>query len=342
VTGNAPLLEVRELAVEFTSGTDTVRAVDHVSFQVEAGERVGLVGESGCGKSATALALLGLLPSRVGRILPGSSVRYRGEELVGMSPRALARIRGREVGMVFQDPATALNPLMRVGDQVAEGLRLHRGMSRSEAMRRAMDALAEVGIPDPSRRVRAWPHELSGGMRQRVALAMALAPEPRLLLADEPTTALDVTIQAQVLELLEELTLRREMALLLISHDLGVVAERCRRVLVMYGGQVMEEGPTHRIFTSPRHPYTRGLLGSLPGVHHADRRLRPIPGMVPSRGAWPSGCRFHTRCPHAGPRCRAETPPLFPLVDAEGASRCWLETPEGTGVEAPRAGGGAP
>jgi peptide/nickel transport system ATP-binding protein len=334
------LLRVENLRVDFRADGTAARAVDGLDLALDEGEAVGLVGESGCGKTVTALSLMGLVPEPAGRIVAGSSIRLRERELVGRPSGEVRRIRGREIAMVFQEPMTSLNPVYSVGDQVREAVILHRGAGRREARRVAVELLGEVGLPDPEVRFRAYPHQLSGGMRQRVMIAMALAGEPSLLLADEPTTALDVTIQAQILELLDGLRRRRGMALLLITHDLGVVAEVCDRVLVMYAGHVVEEGPVGEVFASPRHPYTRGLLDSLPRLGAEGSRLRPIAGAVPAPGDRPEGCRFRDRCPRAWERC-ADPPPLFRTA-AEGAvprdhgpdaptraSRCWLEEDAG-------------
>ncbi len=319
------LLEVRGLRTWFEGDGTVSRAVDGVSFQVEEGESVGIVGESGCGKTVTSLSLMGLVPDPPGRVVEGSSIRLGGQELVGLTNREMSRIRGNEMAMIFQEPMTSLNPVFTVGDQIRESLRRHRRLGRREAGRIAVDLLRDVGIPEPERRFHEYPHQLSGGMRQRVMIAMALSCEPRLLIADEPTTALDVTIQAQILELLRRLREDRGMALLLITHDLGVVAEVCDRVLVMYAGQLVETGPVEKIFGDPRHPYTRGLLASLPGTAGSRERLRPIRGTVPTPDRWPQGCRFRDRCPVAWDRC-TEAPSLFHVGGStRRRSRCWLE-----------------
>jgi peptide/nickel transport system ATP-binding protein len=323
------LLEVKDLRTRFRTDQGEVRAVDGVSFHVGQGEAVGLVGESGCGKTVTALSVMGLVPEPAGQVLPGSSIRLEGRELVGLPPRELRRLRGRRMAMIFQESMSSLNPVYTVGSQLREALVLHRGLGRREAREKGVALLREVGIGEPDRRFDEYPHQLSGGMRQRVMVAMALCSEPDLLIADEPSTALDVTIQAQILDLLADLRERRGMALLLITHDLGVVAEVCDRVVVMYAGQVVEEGRVREIFRGPRHPYTRGLLGSLPRLGDRRSRLRPIPGNVPSPLRWPRGCRFRERCPHAWDRCAAEPPPLLPVEGggepgAPRTSRCWL------------------
>ncbi len=319
----APLLSVSNLRSWFFTDLGVTRAVDGVSFTIHEGETVGLVGESGCGKTVTALSLLALLPRPSARIMEGSSIRFRGEELVGASEARMRKLRGNDVSMVFQEPETSLNPVFPVGDQIIEALRLHRGMSRREATEKAERLLSEVGIPDAARRLYEHPHRLSGGMRQRVMIAMALSCEPALVIADEPTTALDVTVQAQLLDLIADLRRRRGMAMLLITHDLGVVAEACDRVIVMYAGQVVESGTVGEIFADPRHPYTRGLIGSLPSVEHPERRLEPIPGSVPSPRAWPEGCRFRPRCPHAFEPCVKDPDPIE-LGRTDRVSRCWL------------------
>ncbi len=293
-----------------------------MSFHVDAGETLGIVGESGCGKSVTALSIMGLVDGPTGRILEGSSIRLDGEELMAVSEARYRQIRGNEISMIFQEPMTSLNPVYTVGDQIAEALRLHRGMDRKQAREETVRLLEEVGIADAERRFREHPHQLSGGMRQRVMIAMALSCQPRLLIADEPTTALDVTIQAQILALLADLQARREMAVILVTHDLGVVAQSCDRVHVMYAGQIVEAGSVADVFRAPRHPYTQGLLRSVPDPALRGRALRPIPGIVPPATRWPEACRFHGRCPHAWERCGSEAPPLFEYP--EGAARCWL------------------
>ena len=321
------LLEVRDLRTYFETDEGVARAVDGVSFEVEPGEAVGIVGESGCGKTVTSLSIMGLVPNPPGRIQPGSSIRLKGRELVGLPPRELRGIRGNEIAMIFQEPMSSLNPVITVGSQIVEALTLHRGLRGNAARRAAVDLLREVGIPEPDSRFDEYPHHLSGGMRQRVMIAMALSCAPGLLIADEPTTALDVTIQAQILDLLSGLRARRGMALLLITHDLGVVAEVCDRVLVMYAGQVVESGRVEEIFAGPRHPYTQALLESLPNVTGERVRLRPIRGNVPNPASWPSACRFRERCTYAWSRCAAHAPPLLAAADAppDHASRCWLE-----------------
>jgi peptide/nickel transport system ATP-binding protein len=321
-----PLLQVRDLRTYFHTDAGTARAVDGVSFEVEKGEVLGIVGESGCGKSVTSLSIMQLIPRPPGEIMEGSSIRLRGEELIGAGERRMRELRGDDIAMIFQEPMTSLNPVYRVGDQIAEALRLHRGMDRGEARARAIELLRLVGIPSAEERVDAYPHHLSGGQRQRVMIAMALACEPDLLIADEPTTALDVTIQAQILELLAELRTRLGMAVILITHDLGVVAEVCDRVVVMYAGQVVEHGTVEHIFSDPRHPYTEGLLHAVPKLGVRQESLAVIPGTVPSPTAWPVGCRFHDRCPYGWDKCVREAPPLLETrTDPVRHARCWLE-----------------
>ena len=319
------LLEIRNLRTHLRAYGGVARAVDGVDLVVEEGEAVGVVGESGSGKTLLALSVLGLFPSREDPVLPGSSIRFRGEELVGMDPERLRGVRGGGIAMVFQEPMTSLNPVFSIGFQIREVLRIHRGMGRAQAREEAVRLLSEVGIPDAGERVAAYPHQLSGGMRQRAMIAMALAGDPALLIADEPTTALDMTVQAQILDLLKGLQARRGMALLLISHDLGVVARVCGKVAVMYGGQVVETGPVARVLEQPRHPYTRGLLGSRLSLHDRRRTLRPIPGEVPEASRWPSGCRFHPRCPDVVDRCRDESPLARSIQGEESwQGRCLL------------------
>jgi peptide/nickel transport system ATP-binding protein len=317
----SPLLEVTDLEVDFATENGWVNIIDRVNFQLEAGETLGLVGESGSGKSVTSLAVMGLIPSPPGRIRSGS-IKLDGEELVGASEKRLQEIRGREMGMVFQEPATSLNPAFQVGDQVAESARIHMGLSRKAAMTRAVEALGAVGIPDPKRRAKAYPHEFSGGMRQRVMIAIAIVCEPKLLIADEPTTALDVTIQAQVLTLLHSLRDEFGMSILLITHDLGVVAQVCERALVMYAGQIVERSDVASLYRDPKHPYTEGLLVSMPQVApRSKRRLASIPGSPPMPWAFPDGCRFHPRCPYSDERCTEGELSLV-AVGGDRRSRC--------------------
>jgi peptide/nickel transport system ATP-binding protein len=316
------VLQVENLRVSFPD-QERRRSypVDGVSFTLERGRTLALVGESGCGKSLTSLALLRLVPAP-GRIEPGSSIRLGDTDVLSLEGEALRHIRGRRIGMIFQDPMTSLNPVFTVGDQIAEGVRAHFDVSRAEARKRALRLLQEVGIPDPAERLRAYPHQLSGGMRQRVMIAIALSAEPEILVADEPTTALDVTVQAQILEVLDHLRATRGMAVLLITHDLGIVAGRADRVAVMYAGQIVEQAPTAQLFASPSHPYTQGLFASVPRITGPVARLTPIGGSVPPPTAWPEGCRFRPRCPKAFEKSELP-PPLLP-VGPDHQMRCWL------------------
>ncbi|MDB4905601.1 MAG: oligopeptide/dipeptide transporter, ATPase subunit [Gemmatimonadetes bacterium] len=322
-----PLLAVDNLRTWFYTDAGIARAVDGVSFALAAGETVGLVGESGCGKSVTALSLMRLV-RQPGRIEPGSHVTFEGRELIGLDDEEMRKLRGNRIAMIFQEPMTALNPVFTIGDQVAEVARIHQGSSRKEAWDRAVEMLELVGIPAAAERAHEFPHQLSGGMRQRVVIAMALMMNPALVIADEPTTALDVTIQAQILELLRGLQQKFGTSILMITHDLGVVAETCSRVIVMYGGEIVEETDVRTIFRAAHHPYTEGLLGAMPRVGEKRERLTTIPGTVPPPTAWPTGCRFRDRCPYAWERCEREHPPLY-QVGENHVSRCHLaEEPE--------------
>jgi len=328
VTEPAPLLRVRDLKTYFVTGrgAGTARAVDGVSFELFPGETLGIVGESGCGKTVTSLSILRLIPEPPGHIRPGSYIEFDGRNLLTLEPPDLRAIRGNRIAMVFQEPMTSLNPVFTVGNQVAEAAIVHQGMSRAQARARAIEMLRLVGIPDPETRVDDYPHQLSGGMRQRVVIAMALVCRPQILIADEPTTALDVTIQAQILELLERLQAELGMAVMLITHDLGVVAGTADRVVVMYAGQVVETATTKQLFAGPRHPYTEGLMASIPRLDRPAERLYSIPGNVPAATHWPTGCRFHPRCPHAWDKCRREEPPLLDTGTPGHTARCWLIT----------------
>lgn len=315
-----PLLELRGLKTYFATSAGTVKAVDGVSYAIDSGQTVGVVGESGCGKSVAALSVMRLI-QQPGRIV-GGSIWYGGGDLVTASEAEMCKIRGDRISMIFQEPMTSLNPVHTAGKQLKEAIRLHSGISEKEAADRSVEALAQVGIPDPGSRIRQYPHEMSGGMRQRVMIAMALATNPDLLIADEPTTALDVTIQAQILELMRMLRERKAMAIMLITHDLGVIAEMADAVVVMYLGKVVERGSPSSIFENPHHPYTKGLLASIPRIGQHRRRLDAIEGSVPSPLALPEGCLFRTRCPHAMPVCR--TAPPLQAVGPSHVSRCWL------------------
>ena len=317
-----PLLDVRHLQTHFFLDVGVARAVDDVSFSLRRGETLALVGESGCGKSMTALSVLRLVPDPPGKIV-GGSVEFDGRDLTALPERAMRAIRGNDISMIFQEPMTSLNPVFRVGHQIGATIRLHMGVDKKEARERTIMALKSVGIPAPERRVDDYPHQLSGGMRQRVMIAMALACDPKVLIADEPTTALDVTIQAQILDLLSGLQADRDMAQLLITHDLGVVAETADRVAIMYAGKIVEEGPVAEVFAHRSHPYTIGLFDSLPSVGAPGERLTAIKGQVPAATEFPEGCRFHPRCPHAMAKCRSEEPPHFAVGEGH-SSACWL------------------
>lgn len=320
----ASLLSIENLRTYFHSDGPVARAVDGVSLRLDQGETVGIVGESGCGKSVTALSILRLIQPP-GRIEVGSKILFEGTDLLTLSERKMRRVRGDRISIVFQEPMTALNPVFTVGDQIAEVARIHRASTRTQAWARAVEMLEIVGIASPAQRAKEYPHQLSGGMRQRVVIAMALMLNPALVIADEPTTALDVTVQAQILELLHDLQQRFGMSILLITHDFGVVAGSVSRVVVMYGGEVVEEAPVADLFAAPRHPYTEGLLQAMPRVGHLRERLTTIPGTVPPPTAWPTGCRFRDRCTYAWDRCAVEHPPLY-AITAKGdhASRCHL------------------
>jgi oligopeptide transport system ATP-binding protein len=307
-----PLLSVRDLEVRFWTGRGTVHAVNGISFDIRPGETLGIVGESGCGKSVTSLALLGILP-RAGRATKGEAI-FEGRDLLKLSDQELRKVRGREIAMIFQDPMTSLNPVLTIGRQIREALQTHFDLDRKAANERAADLLAQVGIPSPDVRLGDYPHQFSGGMRQRAMIAMALAGEPKLLIADEPTTALDVTIQAQILDVLRKLVSERDTALILITHDLGVVAGMCERVNVMYAGMFMETGSAEQLFGQPRHPYTLGLLQSVPRLDAVKgRRLHPIEGQPPNMLRAPSMCPFAPRCRFEVPQSRQEVPPLREL-----------------------------
>ncbi len=317
-----PLLSVRDLRTYFRTSAGVARAVDGVSFDIASNESVGVVGESGCGKSVTSLSLLRLI-QRPGSIEPGSKIEFEGTDLLALDDEAMRKIRGNRIAMIFQEPMTALNPVFTVGAQLAEVPRVHSKISRRDAWKRAVEMLGTVGLPDPAQRASSYPHQLSGGMRQRVMIGMALMLSPSLLIADEPTTALDVTIQAQILELLTDLRERTAMSVLLITHDLGVVAESTSRVIVMYAGEVVEQAGVRALFAQPHHPYTEGLLAAMPRAGRKRERLTVIPGAVPSPYEWPAGCRFHERCPYAWERCEHEHPPLYE-IGVGHVSRCHL------------------
>jgi oligopeptide/dipeptide ABC transporter ATP-binding protein len=320
------ILEIRGLVTCFHTRRGTFAAVDGVDLELRAGETLGVVGESGCGKTVTALSILRLLPEPPARIEAGE-IRFEGRDLLRLPEAELRRVRGARIAMIFQEPMTSLNPVFTVGSQIEEALRLHTDRDRGARRARTIELLALVGIPEPERRRRDYPHQLSGGMRQRVMIAMALACDPSVLIADEPTTALDVTIQAQILALLDELKARFRMSVLLITHDLGVVAESAQRAAIFYAGRVVETGPVEAIFRAPRHPYTQGLLRAMPAANAVrGARLQEIPGRVPDLAALPGGCRFRGRCPNEIPRCAVDDPRLV-AVGPDRAVACWNPVP---------------
>jgi oligopeptide/dipeptide ABC transporter ATP-binding protein len=323
-----PVLEVRDLRTVFHTGDGLIHAVNGVSFAIREGELLGVVGESGSGKSVTMMSLMKLLPMPPGEIV-GGSVHFGGRDLVTMSPRELRRIRGRQIGFIFQDPMTSLNPVFTVGFQISEPLRKHLRLSKRAALRRAVELLELVGIPSAADRLGDYPHQFSGGMRQRVMIAIALACQPKVLIADEPTTALDVTIQAQILELVKKLRRELGMAIIWITHDLGVVAGIADRVVVMYGGQIVEHAPVRQLYEDPQHPYTRALLQTLPSLDETRaERLRSIPGQPPALTQPLTACPFRARCPHVFARCHLENPPLIPVAPAHQAA-CWWDVHAG-------------
>ncbi|MDR6289299.1 peptide/nickel transport system ATP-binding protein [Inquilinus ginsengisoli] len=318
-----PTLSVRDLKVQFRSRRGLLTAIDGVSFDIAPGEVLGVVGESGAGKSITGTAVIGLIdpPGRIA----GGEIRLKGERIDGLKPEAMRRIRGRRIGMIFQDPLTSLNPLYTVGRQLVETITTHLDLGRDGARRKALALLDEVGIPAAAARIDSYPHEFSGGMRQRVVIALALAAEPELVIADEPTTALDVSVQAQVIAVLKRLCRERGTAVMLITHDMGVIAEAADRVAVMYAGRIAEIGPVRGVIKQPHHPYTRGLMGSIPTLSGEVARLQQIPGSMPRLDAIPAGCAFNPRCPEVFDRCRRDRPEL--VATGQGAAACWLVAP---------------
>jgi oligopeptide/dipeptide ABC transporter ATP-binding protein len=317
------LLEVRGLRTQFFTRSGVVRAVDDVSWDVRAGETVALVGESGCGKSVSALSIMRLVAAPAGRIVSGQ-ILFKGRDLLALGEEQMRKIRGREISMIFQEPMTSLNPVLTIGRQLTEGFEIHLGKTPPEARRRAVELLGMVGISDPERRLKQYPHQFSGGMRQRMMIAMALACDPALVLADEPTTALDVTIQAQILELMRDLSRRLDVAMLIITHNLGVVARYADRVNVMYAGRIIEQGTARELYANPRHPYTLGLLRSVPRLDEPRRaRLDPIEGQPPDLSRLPPGCPFEPRCAWRVARCTEEVPPLLPIGPDAHVSACW-------------------
>jgi oligopeptide/dipeptide ABC transporter ATP-binding protein len=321
------LLEVRDLQTHFFTDDGIVRAVDHVNLMVREGEAVGLVGESGCGKSMTARSIMGLVPSPAGRIV-GGAIFLRTQDLLSLNENAMRGIRGSRIAMVFQDPMTYLNPIMTVGDQIKEAIWLHRGLRGNSLREATTEALRRARVPSPEDVMDYYPHQLSGGMRQRVLIAIAISCEPELLIADEPTTALDVTIQAQILQLLKNIVAEMNMALILISHDLGIVADVCERVYVMYAGQIVEQATAVHLYESPRHPYTQGLLSVAKSITGRRQAFPTISGSVPDLLNPPSGCRFHPRCPSAMPICEDSDPMDLRLKDNRGEVACWLHIPQ--------------
>jgi len=318
-----PVLSVTNLQTHFFMDSGVARAVDGVTFDVPRGKTLAIVGESGCGKSMTALSILRLVPDPPGRIVDGT-ITFGGQDLVQATEEEMRTIRGNAISMIFQEPMTSLNPVFRVGNQIGSILALHRGLDKAQSREQAIDLLDQVGIPAPESRVDDYPHQMSGGMRQRVMIAMALACDPELLIADEPTTALDVTIQAQILDLLRKLQEDRGMSIVLITHDLGIVAEAAHDVAIMYAGKIVEQAPVHELFANRTHPYAEGLFESLPSYHTRGGRLQTIPGSVPAATDFPPGCRFHPRCSKAMAVCSTEEPPLI-SVESEHATACWLQ-----------------
>ncbi|SFD96043.1 peptide/nickel transport system ATP-binding protein [Lentibacillus persicus] len=326
------LLELHDLHTHFFTDNGEIPAVNGVSFTLDNGEIVGIVGESGCGKSVTSLSVMQLVPNPPGKIVSGY-IKFKGENIVNASPKRMKQIRGNEIGMIFQEPMTSLNPLFTIGNQLIEAIRFHRKLSKKEARQESVDLLKLVGIPRAEAIIDEYPHQLSGGMRQRVMIAMSVSCDPDILIADEPTTALDVTIQAQILDIMRDLNKERDTAILLITHDLGVVAELCDRVIVMYAGEVVEEGSVREILKDPQHPYTKGLIRSLPKLHGEDQKLYSIPGTVPKPGMGNVGCQFAPRCEYAFARCFKEKPELY-NVGEKRTSRCFLyDNKEGDAAE---------
>jgi peptide/nickel transport system ATP-binding protein len=316
------LLDVKELRTSFFTDNGEVPAVDNVSFHINEGEIVGIVGESGCGKSVTSLSIMGLIPKPPGKIV-GGEIEFEGQDLVHKSEKEMRKIRGNEISMIFQEPMTSLNPLFTIGEQLMEGILIHQNITKKEAAKKSIQIMKEVGLPRAEELMKQYPHQLSGGMRQRVVIAMALTCNPKLIIADEPTTALDVTIQAQILTLMKDINKERNTAIMLITHDLGVVAEVCDRVIVMYAGKVVEEGEVKEIFRNPQHPYTRGLLHSIPQLDVKKERLYSIKGTVPKPGTIKDGCAFYKRCDEAENRCQILSPKLTE-TSASHSVRCWL------------------
>jgi peptide/nickel transport system ATP-binding protein len=328
-----PVLEVKGLKTSFFTDDGEVPAVDEIDFYINEGEILGVVGESGCGKSVTSLSIMGLLPKGIGKIVAGE-ILFKGENIVNASEKRMKEIRGKEIAMIFQEPMTSLNPLFTIGNQMLEAIRIHSKMNKKQAQERAIEILKLVGLPRAKEMMNEYPHQLSGGMRQRVMIAMAMVCNPSLLIADEPTTALDVTIQAQILKLMKDLNKNFNTAIMMITHDLGVVAEVCQRVVVMYSGKIVEEGDVRTIFKNPKHPYTIGLIQSVPDIREKKARLYSIPGNVPKPGSIRQGCRFAARCEHAFERCFKENPGLYETGEPGHKVRCFLhQREEETNVE---------
>ncbi len=316
-----PILEIKGLRTTFLSDDGVIPVVNHIDFEVSPKEIVGIVGESGCGKSVTSLSIMGLVPSSNGKV--EGEIIFKGENLVGASEKAMRSIRGNDIAMIFQEPMTSLNPVFTIGEQLIESLQIHRKWSKKKAKEHAILMLKKVGLPRAEQLIKEYPHQLSGGMRQRIMIAMAMICEPRLLIADEPTTALDVTIQAQILDLMKQLNQETDTAIIMITHDLGVVAEMCQRIIVMYSGKIVEEADARTMFKQPKHPYTIGLIQSVPDMREKKERLYSIPGHVPKPGSIEVGCHFAPRCPHANHQCVTETPHLTVLENRQKV-RCWL------------------
>ncbi|MBR0373112.1 MAG: ABC transporter ATP-binding protein [Mogibacterium sp.] len=325
--GSEKVLEVKDLCVEFKTVEGTVKAVNHLTYSLDKGEKLGIVGESGSGKSVSTLAIMRLIPNPPGEITSGQ-ILYNGKDLVKESEREMQKIRGNDISMIFQEPMTSLNPIIRCGKQIAEALELHQGMNKKEAMAAAIDMMKAVGIANPEVRAMGYPHQMSGGMRQRIMIAMALACRPQILIADEPTTALDVTIQAQILDLIREMNETLGTSVLFITHDLGVISELCDTVIVMYMGHILEQAPVAELFEDPKHPYTQGLMDAIPGITKDRPPLKTIKGMVPNPTEKISGCTFWPRCPYAEEQCKQEMPPEI-RISEERWVRCWRYIDDG-------------
>jgi len=321
------IIEVKGLRTSFFTDEGEIPAVDHIDFYIKEGEILGVVGESGCGKSVTSLSIMGLVPNPPGKVV-GGEINFNGDNITHYSEKKMRQIRGNEIAMIFQEPMTSLNPLFTIGNQMIEGIKIHMKWDKKKSRSKAIEILKRVGLPRAEELMEEYPHQLSGGMRQRVMIAMAMACNPKLLIADEPTTALDVTIQSQILKLMKELNVEMNTAIMLITHDLGVVAQICERVVVMYAGKIVEEGEVSSIFKNPKHPYTKGLLKSVPDIRNKNERLYSIPGNVPKPGSIKHGCRFAERCEFAFERCSSENPELYNVDDRSHRVRCFLQTRE--------------